>query len=102
MTGGEHQTEAVVHGLVVDLEVDIDPGLLANGTAETAGDLTTLFQVGGRRHDDHVSDLGAAKNAPKCVSQQWLAAQRGECFGHSRTKTRTAAGRVRLCQACWP
>jgi len=47
---------------------DIHPGVLSIH-AGVVGDCPTMVDMGGGRHDDHVSHLATAKNAPKCVSQ---------------------------------
>lgn len=64
---------------------DTDPRVLT-------GEVTSLLAVGSGSDDHDVSHLGAAQNAPQRVSQQWLAAQRGECFGHADTKAHTVSG----------
>ena len=56
------------------------------------GDGAGTLKVGGRCHHDHVSDLVTTQNAPQCVSQYRLAAQRGECLGRPSAKSHTAAG----------
>jgi hypothetical protein len=60
--------------------------------AEAVGGGPALPNMRRRRHDDDVLHLGATKNAPKCVSQQRLTAQRGERFGHPGTQTHTTTG----------
>jgi len=47
--------------------------------------------VGGGRNDDDVSDLATTQDAPQCVSQQRLTAQRSERLGRSCAEPHTSA-----------